>query len=118
MGNGDRPDWSRPPGQRPPAYGKHPPPVQPSGLDKLIPTKNPFALAGYYVGVFSLIPCVGLVLGPLAIIFGILGLRQTKQIKGLPGTGHSITAIVLGSITFIANVASIVVIVLSVTPGE
>ncbi|MCW5947670.1 MAG: DUF4190 domain-containing protein [Fimbriimonadales bacterium] len=113
MENGDRPDWSRPP-----AYGQHPPPIQPSGLDKLIPTKNPFALAGYYVGVFSLIPCAGLVLGPLAIIFGVLGLRQVKQIRGLPGTGHSITAIVLGSITLVANIAAIVVILSSGAPSE
>lgn len=118
MGNGDQPDWSRPPEQRPHDYGHHPHPVQPSGLEKLIPTKNPFALAGYYVSVFSLIPCAGLVLGPLAIIFGVLGIGQVKRIRGLPGTGHSITAIVLGSITLIANLVAIVFILSAGTPSE
>src|SRR5690349_5342595 len=39
----------------------------------LIPYRNPRALTGYYLGVFSLIPCVSLFLGPAALILGLLG---------------------------------------------
>ena len=39
----------------------------------LIPYKNGMALASYYCGVFGLIPALGLVLGILAVIFGIVG---------------------------------------------
>src|SRR5262245_25106840 len=34
----------------------------------IIPYKNPPALIGYYLGVFSLIPCVGFLLGIAAIV--------------------------------------------------
>ena len=46
-----------------------------SPLDAIIPT-NPLAAIGCYCGIFSM-PCCGLgiVLGPLAIGLGILGLR-------------------------------------------
>src|SRR5262245_26603803 len=41
-------------------------------LSTLIPYKNGQALAAYYCGVFSLIPVIGVLLGPIAIILGIL----------------------------------------------
>jgi hypothetical protein len=42
-----------------------PPPAQPHGsfTDALIPVKNPYALIAYYLAVFSIIPCIGIVLG-------------------------------------------------------
>ena len=80
-----------------------PPPPQNTVVDHIIPTKNPLALTGYYVGVFSLIPCAGLVLGPAAVILGILGIRARRQHPGIPGQGHAITAVVLGVITTAAN---------------
>jgi hypothetical protein len=64
----------------------------------LIPYKNGKALAAYYCGVFALIPCVGGILGPLAIIFGFLGLSHAKKYPRAGGKGHAITGIVLGTI--------------------
>lgn len=95
-----------PPPRLPSSYVAPQGPAQtPSVVDRLIPGKNPPALIGYYVAVFSLIPCIGLIIGPTAIVLGYLGLRAIKQQPHLPGSGHAWTAIVLGSITTVANLA-------------
>jgi hypothetical protein len=73
------------------------------GVATIIPYRNGLALAGYYVGVFSLIPVVGLILGPLGIIFGIVGLRRVNRNPDIKGTGHAVTAIVLGGIATLVN---------------
>jgi hypothetical protein len=69
----------------------------------LIPYKNPLALMGYYVGVFSLVPVLGLLLGPAALVLGILGLRYHRDHPRARGAGHAITGIVLGSLTSLFN---------------
>lgn len=71
-------------------------------LSTLIPYKNGQALAAYYCGVFSLIPLLGVLLGPIAIILGILGSNFAKANPEAKGTGHAITGIILGSIGFLA----------------
>src|SRR5262245_16655872 len=75
----------------------------PDAVEGLIPYRNPKALIGYYVGVFSLIPCAGLVLGPLALIFGLLGLSYRRAQPTAGGTAHAIVAIVLGAVTTLGN---------------
>ena len=76
----------------------------------IIPYRNGMALASYYCGVFSLIPCLWGTLSVLAIIFGILGLNKAKASPELGGKGHSITGIVLGSITTALPIIAVVVI--------
>jgi hypothetical protein len=95
-----QPDYSQAP-----QYFRPYPNQPPSAIDRLIPTKNAKALIAYYLGVFSVIPCIALVLGPAALILGILGLKECKRDPNLPGKGHAITGIVLGSLTFVANAA-------------
>ena len=73
------------------------------GMSTLIPYKNGMALASYYTGVFGLIPCAGLVLGPIALTFGFLGLRAAKREPRVKGTGHAITGIVLGLLTTLGH---------------
>jgi DNA-directed RNA polymerase subunit RPC12/RpoP len=79
----------------------------------IIPTGNPKALIAYYCGVFSIIPCAGLVLGPVALLLGILGLRYVKANPTAKGTGHAIIGIVLGSLTTLANWGTVVVLLVS-----
>ena len=67
-------------------------------VSTIIPYRNGWALAAYYCGVFGLIPCVGNVLGPIALVLGILGLRRVKTHPAAKGTGHAIAGIVLGGI--------------------
>ena len=45
----------------------------------IIPTKNPPALVAYYMAIFSLIPCVAILLGPAAAISGFVGLKKVKE---------------------------------------
>jgi predicted Zn finger-like uncharacterized protein len=74
-------------------------------VSTIIPYKNPMALAAYYCGVFGLIPCVGGILGPIALIFGIVGMRAVKRDPRMHGTGHAIAGIVLGGLETLAHLA-------------
>ena len=65
----------------------------------IIPYKNPPALIAYYCGIFSLLPCIGLVAGVPAIILGIVGLRKRKATPVIRGSVHAWIGIVLGSLT-------------------
>ncbi len=78
----------------------------------LIPYKNGKALAAYYCGVFALIPCVGLILGPLALVFGIMGLKYAKEHPRARGQAHAIVGIVLGGLVLLAHVGVILVMII------
>ncbi|MCC2670055.1 MAG: hypothetical protein K0Q72_2526, partial [Armatimonadetes bacterium] len=56
-----------------------------------------------YVSVASLVPCLGLVAGPAAIVFGMKGLRARRENPNLPGQAHAVTALILGGLTTLAN---------------
>lgn len=77
----------------------------------VIPYKNVPALVGYYLAVFSLIPCLALILGPAAIICGILGVRRYKARRQVSGITHAIVALVLGRLTFLGNLITIVLMI-------
>ena len=62
----------------------------------MIPAKNPTALIGYYLGVFSLIPFFGVLLGLPALVCGIIGFVHANKHPSAQGKGHAITAIILG----------------------
>jgi hypothetical protein len=76
-------------------------------VSTIIPYKNPKALIAYYLGIFGLIPCLGLILGPAAIVLGIMGLRYKATHPQAKGTAHAIVGIVLGSIETLANLGVI-----------
>jgi hypothetical protein len=69
------------------------------GVSTLIPYKNGKALAAYYCGVFSFIPCFGNILGPIALILGIMGLRYVNEHPRAKGTGHAWAGIIMGTLT-------------------
>jgi len=75
----------------------------------LIPYKNGKALAAYYCGVFALIPCLGLALGPIALVFGFMGLKYAKEHPRAGGKGHAIAGIVLGSLVLLGHLGVIFV---------
>ena len=72
-----------------------------SAVAAVIPYKNPPALVGYYLGVFSMIPCFGLILAIPALILGYIGLSKAKLAPGSKGKVHAWTAIILGSIALL-----------------
>jgi DNA-directed RNA polymerase subunit RPC12/RpoP len=81
------------------------------GISSLIPYKNGRALAAYYCGVFSLIPCLGLILGPIALGFGIAGLRFARDHPRAKGAGHAWAGIILGTLTTLGNWGTLILIV-------
>jgi hypothetical protein len=87
-------------------------------LQTIIPYNNGMALAAYYCSVFGLIPVLGVILGPLAIFFGILGLKRVNADERLRGTGHAITGIVLGSIDSLINLAIVAFILIGMASAH
>lgn len=79
----------------------------------IVPYKNPFALWGYYLGIFALIPGAGLLLGPAAILLGFIGLRVAKRHPGTRGTSHSWGAMLLGILASLLNIGGIVALVIA-----
>ena len=73
-------------------------------MSSLIPTKNPKALWAYYCGIFSLIPGVGFLLGPMGILFGILGLRTAMKHPSSKGSGHAAAGLVFGLLGILISV--------------
>ncbi len=84
------------------------PPQVPSGMQPtvgegdatggVIPYKNVPALMAYYCGVFSLIPCLGLVLGIIGFILGIIGLQRRRENPAVKGAVHAWIGIVMGGL--------------------
>jgi GYF domain 2/Domain of unknown function (DUF4190) len=81
---------------------------QDPGLNLLLPIgpQSGFSIAAGYLGLISLVLWV---LGPLAIVFGILGLRDLKRHPEKRGTGRAITGIVCGSLTVLGLAAILIV---------
>ena len=65
----------------------------------IVPYKNLPALLGYYCGVFSLIPLLGLPLGIAAIPLGITGLRKQRSQPAVRGRVHAWVAVILGALS-------------------
>ncbi len=67
----------------------------------IIPYRNPLALTGYYIGIFSLIPCIGMMLSVPAIVLGVLGLRARSQEPRIRGAAHAWIGIVTGAFSML-----------------
>lgn len=78
------------------------------GVSVIIPYKNGAALAGYYVSIAALIPVLGLVLGPVAIVLGVLGIRARSRNPAVHGLAHAWVAIILGSLVVLGHIALVV----------
>lgn len=87
---------------------------RPDAVETFIPYKNPMGLTAYYLGVFSFIPCLGLALGPAALIFGVLGVRYRRKHPTAGGVGHAISGIVMGSLTSLANWGGVIAVAVSI----
>jgi hypothetical protein len=83
-------------------------------VQTFIPYKNPKSLVAYYCGVFSLIPCLGLILGPIALIFGILAWKYYNRHATAGGLGHAITGVILGTVTTLLNFGAVILVLIGV----
>jgi hypothetical protein len=77
----------------------------------LIPYKNPNALTAYYLGLFSLIPFLGIVSGIAAVCLGIKGLRYGKQNPVVKGKVHAWIGIICGGFWALIYTALIVLLI-------
>lgn len=92
-------------------YRDDDPPRDAGALTSLIPYRNSLALSAYYCGVFSLIPCLGVVLGIISIILGWLGINFANKNPQAKGKGHAVAGIVLGSVSVLYHLGVIIFIV-------
>lgn len=94
---------SQSPSVPPPLPPVSTPVVQGDSTGGIIPYKNPQALTAYYLGVFSLIPLLGLLLGIGAVVLGIAGLRARKRQPVIRGSAHAWVGIILGGGVAVAH---------------
>lgn len=67
-------------------------------LKSIIPYKNSPALIAYYLGLFSILPLIGIPLGIAAVTLGILGLRKLKAEPRVKGKAHAYVGIGCGGL--------------------
>lgn len=77
----------------------------------VIPYKNTPALIAYYMGVFSLIPCLAIPLGITAMILGIVGIRKYNENPRVAGVVHAWIGIIMGGGLAFLNIAIIVLFI-------
>ena len=87
------------------------------GTGGVIPYKNPPALIGYYLGVFSLIPCFGFFLAVPALILGIVGLRNYSRNPVVKGQVHAWIAIIAGGLFTLVWGAALVFVLMGIVFG-
>ncbi|HXE43459.1 MAG TPA: DUF4339 domain-containing protein [Candidatus Baltobacteraceae bacterium] len=69
-----------------------------NSLNVIIPYKNVRALVAYYLGVFSVIPILGMPLGIAGFVLGILGLRFRRKNPAAGGAVHAWIGIIFGGL--------------------
>ena len=87
------------------------------------PASNGMAVAALVVGIISLAGflCVGVggvVLGPIAVLLGILGLRRANALPGTPQKGVAIAGIVTGAIGLLIGLAVVALFVLGASVDD
>ena len=79
----------------------------------VIPYKNPKALLAYYLGIFSVIPCLGIFLGVAAFVLGIQGLKYRNEHPETKGSVHAWIGIAVGGTMALIWTGGIVLMVLA-----
>lgn len=81
-----------------------------AAVNPWIHSSNALALLAYRCGLLALIPFFGLVLGPVAIVLGLLGRRRERQQPSERGAGQATAAIVLGGATLATQAAGLLLL--------
>ena len=95
--------WPPPPGGYgpPQAYA---PQTTIGGFGGMIPDKNPSALTAYYLGIFSIIPCLAIPMGIAAVVLGMKGLKLVKERPEVRGRTHAWVGIIAGGLFALINI--------------
>lgn len=97
--------------QTPPSPQQAYPGSETDNTGGLIPYKNPHALIAYYLGLFSLFPCLGLLLAIPAFILGIMGLKRYKANPIIHGSVHAWIGIIMGGLMTVVWSAAILLMI-------
>ena len=73
---------------------------------------NRAAMRAYRLSVVGLIPFAGLVLGPAALVLGVIAGRRGRDDPAFTARGPARAAVVLGAVDAVTNWAGVVLIVL------
>ena len=84
----------------------------------VIPYKNPKALIAYYLGILSGLPLIGLLVGPVAFVLGVLGLKDRKRNPAIKGSVHAWIGIGCGGIFTIFWGLVVVLIIMAATSAQ
>jgi len=87
-------------------------------ITTLVPYRNSMALASYYLGVFTLVPGLGLILVLPAFICGVVGLRAASRNPEVRGKVHAWIGIVLALVIGLAQLMVVALIIASITAQE
>lgn len=75
---------------------ERPTPMVGDATGGIIPYKNTSALLSYYIGLFSLLPLFGYIMGPAAVVLGVKGLRHYRAHPETKGKVHAWGGILCG----------------------
>ena len=78
------------------------------------PWKNPPAVYAYAVALAGMTPVLGLVLGPAAVVLGLIGRARLRRNPEVKGRSFISAGIVLGTLDFVVNVAGIACILIGI----
>ncbi|MDR3691476.1 MAG: hypothetical protein P4L46_19000 [Fimbriimonas sp.] len=117
--NPSPPPINTPPAAPPPAPpARQPDPPGPTVIDTLIPARNGNALISYYLGLFSIFPVLGLIMGAVAVRLGMKGLAAAKENPSVAGGTHAKVGIGCGAIGFLFNLAFVALIVAAIIGSQ
>jgi hypothetical protein len=72
-----------------------------------LPVGNPAARRAYLFALFGLIPGLGIVCGPPAAVFAVMGDRAAQNDEERRGRGHAYISRILGPIEFVCSAAGL-----------
>ncbi len=78
-------------------------------------TRDRGALTAYRCAIYGMVPLAGLVLGPAALVLGLLAWRRVKAANDPASAGPAGAAIVLGSLVMVTNWVGVALIVIGLT---
>jgi hypothetical protein len=97
-----------------------PPPPPPDTVDRMIlPVGRPAsAIAAGYLGLFACFPVIGLVAAILAIVFGVMALKQTRRDPTLLGRGRAWFGVIVGGLMVIPQAVGAVAMIVAIIEGS
>jgi hypothetical protein len=89
-----------------------------SVVETFIPSRNGPALTSYYLGIFSLLPCLGLPMGVTAVYYGLQGLARERQNPDVRGGAHAWVGVICGALFGLFNLLLIVAVIVGLIAGS